>query len=128
MTKTTTSPTKKVRAPRHISHTLEPDTPAPTTTHSDQPKPRPEQAPLPGHRLLLTARHLLHPSGRAPRGLLCPRLSVGRIVPCALRSRRVARVLNPCGACRLPPPLFFFFNDSATTEIYTLSLHDALPI
>src|SRR5262249_29187989 len=31
---------------------------------------------------------------------------------------------------RLPGPLtiFFFFNDTATTEIYTLSLHDALPI
>src|SRR3712207_7417234 len=33
----------------------------------------------------------------------------------------------------LPYPLhdscvFFFFNDTATTEIYTLSLHDALPI
>src|SRR2546427_5563988 len=33
----------------------------------------------------------------------------------------------------LPPttsssPSFFFFNDTATTEIYTLSLHDALPI
>src|SRR5258708_40026308 len=31
----------------------------------------------------------------------------------------------------LPQPLyllFFFFNDTATTEIYTLSLHDALPI
>src|SRR5258708_17712083 len=28
---------------------------------------------------------------------------------------------------RLIPPLFFF-NDTATTEIYTLSLHDALPI
>src|SRR2546422_11704717 len=32
----------------------------------------------------------------------------------------------------LYPPLsfsfFFFFNDTATTEIYTLSLHDALPI
>src|SRR5476651_2895409 len=28
--------------------------------------------------------------------------------------------------CSLPP--FFFFNDTATTEIYTLSLHDALPI
>src|SRR2546430_10670810 len=30
----------------------------------------------------------------------------------------------------LPPHpfLFFFFNDTATTEIYTLSLHDALPI
>src|SRR2546422_8583359 len=41
-------------------------------------------------------------------------------------------------ACTLPssPPQrlrttrasFFFFNDTATTEIYTLSLHDALPI
>src|SRR2546429_9992322 len=28
----------------------------------------------------------------------------------------------------LPIFLFFFFNDTATTEIYTLSLHDALPI
>src|SRR2546426_5360801 len=28
----------------------------------------------------------------------------------------------------LPPPSLFFFNDTATTEIYTLSLHDALPI
>src|SRR5260370_34227416 len=26
------------------------------------------------------------------------------------------------------PSCFFFFNDTATTEIYTLSLHDALPI
>src|SRR5256885_5645173 len=37
--------------------------------------------------------------------------------------------------CRHIPPTspftlcsFFFFNDTATTEIYTLSLHDALPI
>src|SRR5256885_16429474 len=32
--------------------------------------------------------------------------------------------------CTLPRLLlfFFFFNDTATTEIYTLSLHDALPI
>src|SRR3712207_5324398 len=29
---------------------------------------------------------------------------------------------------QLPSYLFFFFNDTATTEIYTLSLHDALPI
>src|SRR5258705_6007077 len=28
----------------------------------------------------------------------------------------------------LPAALFFFFNDTATTEIYPLSLHDALPI
>src|SRR2546427_7895364 len=27
-----------------------------------------------------------------------------------------------------PVLFFFFFNDTATTEIYTLSLHDALPI
>src|SRR5260221_10704932 len=35
------------------------------------------------------------------------------------------------GAQRMPHDLFhlgFFFNDTATTEIYTLSLHDALPI
>src|SRR2546423_11129166 len=29
---------------------------------------------------------------------------------------------------RLNDVCFFFFNDTATTEIYTLSLHDALPI
>src|SRR5258708_36487943 len=31
-------------------------------------------------------------------------------------------------AASLPALSFFFFNDTATTEIYTLSLHDALPI
>src|SRR5215831_20923689 len=31
-------------------------------------------------------------------------------------------------ANRLCSSCFFFFNDTATTEIYTLSLHDALPI
>src|SRR2546426_6808418 len=31
-------------------------------------------------------------------------------------------------SCLLPFQSFFFFNDTATTEIYTLSLHDALPI
>src|SRR3989442_2749478 len=37
------------------------------------------------------------------------------------------RTESVCGTvtCRLS---FFFFNDTATTEIYTLSLHDALPI
>src|SRR5690625_6795357 len=30
--------------------------------------------------------------------------------------------------CLLPYPSFFFFNDTSPTEIYTLSLHDALPI
>src|SRR2546422_10928284 len=31
-------------------------------------------------------------------------------------------------SCLLRLSFFFFFNDTATTEIYTLSLHDALPI
>src|SRR6266487_7184093 len=30
--------------------------------------------------------------------------------------------------CYVLSSFFFFFNDTATTEIYTLSLHDALPI
>src|SRR5256885_11055625 len=33
-----------------------------------------------------------------------------------------------CSLLSSPFFLFFFFNDTATTEIYTLSLHDALPI
>src|SRR5256885_7148473 len=37
--------------------------------------------------------------------------------------------MNVSNITRLPYIiLFFFFNDTATTEIYTLSLHDALPI
>src|SRR5256885_17214080 len=31
-------------------------------------------------------------------------------------------------SCGVLHSYFFFFNDTATTEIYTLSLHDALPI
>src|SRR2546430_16793792 len=33
-----------------------------------------------------------------------------------------------CVTLYLMSVFFFFFNDTATTEIYTLSLHDALPI
>src|SRR2546429_9175668 len=33
-----------------------------------------------------------------------------------------------CFPIRATTIFFFFFNDTATTEIYTLSLHDALPI
>src|SRR5277367_7048420 len=36
--------------------------------------------------------------------------------------------MNPLKNPVLYPFDFFFFNDTATTEIYTLSLHDALPI
>src|SRR5256886_14304106 len=37
----------------------------------------------------------------------------------------VCMLMNACTATKY---FFFFFNDTATTEIYTLSLHDALPI
>src|ERR1039457_108480 len=51
--------------------------------------------------------------------VLPPRRSV------SIHGRRISRA-------RIIPPLClafcFFFNDTATTEIYTLSLHDALPI
>src|SRR5574339_1317990 len=44
-----------------------------------------------------------------------------------LYQRHVLAVMR---LCLVSPVLFFFFffNDTATTEIYTLSLHDALPI
>src|SRR6266571_1051235 len=47
--------------------------------------------------------------------------------------RRKCSVSRPGSAWRFDLTLlrrfmFFFFNDTATTEIYTLSLHDALPI
>src|SRR3954464_7203722 len=58
---------------------------------------------------------------------------------CRLRGQRVVTVPVECVShvsrgrlcfclSALLKFLFFFFNDTATTEIYTLSLHDALPI
>src|SRR5260221_9178037 len=41
--------------------------------------------------------------------------------------RETGRMLISKIFAAIRPP-FFFFNDTATTEIYTLSLHDALPI
>src|SRR5439155_22280315 len=48
---------------------------------------------------------------------------LGVISPFAPSADRIKapRLLERCDS-------FFFFNDAATTEIYTLSLHDALPI
>src|SRR5438128_2757802 len=42
--------------------------------------------------------------------------------------RSLADLLYLLSICSLVSFTFFFFNDTATTEIYTLSLHDALPI
>src|SRR5215475_11968996 len=47
------------------------------------------------------------------------------------RARQITRTpaTGPRRISRRPrKSAFFFFNDTATTEIYTLSLHDALPI
>ena len=41
-----------------------------------------------------------------------------------MRQKLVGWLVNE----RVDVVVFFFFNDTATTEIYTLSLHDALPI
>ena len=45
---------------------------------------------------------------------------------------RVEMIEEASGRCEVEvvhvPEYVFFFNDTATTEIYTLSLHDALPI
>ena len=48
----------------------------------------------------------------------------------AVRSEEhTSELQSPCNlVCRLLLEKNFFFNDTATTEIYTLSLHDALPI
>src|SRR5215510_2204994 len=53
--------------------------------------------------------------------------------PGASRSRALVTACPPASyrVLRCPPELrtrsLFFFNDTATTEVYTLSLHDALP-
>src|ERR1022692_2211636 len=66
------------------------------------------------------------PGERLPRRP--PRHEPGR----GPRHRGGARVRQLGGQAGLIAPhcvlYFFFFNDTATTEIYTLSLHDALPI
>src|ERR1039457_3929796 len=62
--------------------------------------------------------------------------SVGRVKPFKALAAVTAMSLNrgSAAANRTPGHLpeyfkwFIFFNDAATTEIYTLSLHDALPI
>src|ERR1039457_436682 len=68
---------------------------------------------------------------QAGAGLKCTRRGSGGA---AARWRTVQHAVRVCRLCsrscvgRRVCFSFFFFNDTATTEIYTLSLHDALPI
>src|SRR6266542_3767807 len=63
--------------------------------------------------------HVSYPEPPGPAFLLDIDLSVWRI----------HRLFGMCGGLFVSALMrFFFFNDTATTEIYTLSLHDALPI
>src|SRR5258708_10608614 len=50
---------------------------------------------------------------------------ISRLFPCIICC---ADFIFPRPMCTSISSFFFFFNDTATTEIYTLSLHDALPI
>src|SRR3712207_3411604 len=52
----------------------------------------------------------------------------GRTGPPSFHVRARSRAARPASDGGIPSRICFFFNDTATTEIYTLSLHDALPI
>src|SRR5476649_1048799 len=62
------------------------------------------------------------PTGSCARSNMPRSRSSAGIVVSALEWCTVAMPISCAGVS------FFFFNDTATTEIYTLSLHDALPI
>src|ERR1039457_84473 len=65
------------------------------------------------------------------RALRRPCGGTSRVSPLRRTYQYPARVDATVGAASATPEcrfVFFFFNDTATTEIYTLSLHDALPI
>src|SRR3712207_5690612 len=86
--------------------------------------------------------HRVHGHGRAPAQLRQPRhvaaqdrkstrlnsshANISYAVFCLKTKHTTARTPEIVGMCHMCD--FFFFNDTATTEIYTLSLHDALPI
>src|ERR1022692_3566349 len=69
---------------------------------------------------------------QSPCNLVCRLLLEKKkeVLPRAVGTAAGAYRDRPAAGCRPDPcaPGFFFFNDTATTEIYTLSLHDALPI
>src|SRR5476649_1664251 len=71
----------------------------------------------------LVCRLLLEKKNLKPAPISTPLTALLPIIAYAMS----ASCLSYIGWPR-PTAMFFFFNDTATTEIYTLSLHDALPI
>src|SRR5215203_4309042 len=67
-----------------------------------------------------------------PNTHICPVcLGIPRVLPVIIRAAvEAATMIGLALGFTIPAAnkFFFFFNDTATTEIYTLSLHDALPI
>src|SRR5215831_13644562 len=79
-------------------------------------------------RLLLEKKKRAVSHARVDRTTIRPPFSP--LVDCerfASSRHPYSRLLGLPGFCKFISN-FFFFNDTATTEIYTLSLHDALPI
>src|SRR3979490_820870 len=64
-------------------------------------------------------------STSATSGSLCRARSAAATTRCAATAEPRRSIGTRTWLCSY---FFFFFNDTATTEIYTLSLHDALPI
>src|SRR5258708_2700640 len=90
------------------------------------------EAPGASEAIVVSARSEEHTSDiQSPGHLVCRLLLEKKYLTSSLGS--VIAVVSPSlSVSRIEPLLLtvsaFFFNDTATTEIYTLSLHDALPI
>src|SRR6185369_15394494 len=76
-------------------------------------------------RLLLEKKNILMIISESSKGIITP-LVLHRTMQCTFACSAAFSVWIAYSGFALF--LFFFFNDTATTEIYTLSLHDALPI
>src|SRR6185369_8515311 len=89
--------------------------------HVEHPRSEEHTSELQSH-LNLVCRLLLEKKKECPAAT--PTSNLGSVLDAlivALRQRFVSGSPSRIN-------VFFFFNDTATTEIYTLSLHDALPI
>src|SRR5256885_448631 len=110
----------RLAAQRSEEHTSELQSPCNLVCRLLLEKKKPDPLPELDHSASTRSDHSPRPMYYgSPQFFIC-----GKAVPLARTIPFVATlVVMPGGVSR-----FFFFNDTATTEIYTLSLHDALPI